>query len=135
MFHSIHLLTTAVMLRMMVSSEHEWAEDKKEKEHSHHKFPQIMNKITREALPEINYIVDVLKNSNQIKKKAFYVEMKDTLIVPDKEIEEKQCKEILNIINSNVPGFDFVLESEDKEFKDFVLWIDPQIMSGTMKSE
>ena len=71
---------------------------------------------------------------HNLKLNALYVDIQnDKVIMPNKIIDKEQSYELIDLLRF-INGFDIILDEDDEHLKKIVKLIDPQILSGTMKS-
>jgi AbiV family abortive infection protein len=138
LFHITHLLlfyyiSFAKHERLLKAIEH----DKNEKDHSKHITIQAIEKYftdSREEKELIDKYLSIFNNMHKLKLKALYVDIqKNKVIKPNEIIDKERSYEIIDLLGF-LNGFDIVLGESDEHFKNVVKLIDPQILSGTMKS-
>lgn len=139
LFHVIHLLlihyiSFAKNERLFKAIEH----DKNEKDHSKHIAVEALKKYFTTDPEEEKELMDkylgIFNDMHNVKLKALYVDIqKDKIIKPKEVIDKERSYEIIDLLGF-LNGFDIVLSESDEQFKNMVKFIDPQIFSGTMKS-
>ncbi|MCH7560058.1 MAG: AbiV family abortive infection protein [Thaumarchaeota archaeon] len=133
MFHAIHIVAAFYeLVRLNHIIEYSRKIDEKEPDHSKHVFPKLV-KIKKEPTDKI---VKMLKNAHNKRLYAIYVDLKNNkVITPQKVVNEDGAKDLLVLLGSVIPGFDVILEEGKEKFQETISLLDPQIFSGTMKSD
>ena len=140
LFHVVHLLlmhyiSFAKNEKLFKAIEH----DKNEKDHSKHIAVEALKKSFTADPEEEKELMDkylrIFNDIHNVKLKALYVDIqKDKVILPNEVIDKERSYEIIDLLGF-VNGFDIILGESDEHFKNTVKFIDPQIFSGTMKSD
>ena len=95
-----------------------------------------MNFGNKDDQDEIMNQIGIFEQAQDFKLKAIYVDIiGDRVLVPDETIGLEKCKEMIDILNIHTQGFDIILNESDEHFKETVKFLDPQIYSGTIKSD
>ena len=77
----------------------------------------------------------LFNDMHKLKLNALYVDIqKDQVIIPNEIIDKERHYEIVDLLGF-LNGFDVILGESDEHFKNMVKLIDPQIFSGTIKSD
>ncbi len=140
-FHIIHILLMPRLLhvrykKFLDACDH----DKHEKDHSKHLGFEAFKRIYKfweytEDQDETLRQLRIFEHADNLKLKALYVDIVgNNVILPDDVIGMEKGKEIIDFLNTHAHGFEIILNESDEHFKEVVKLLDPQIYSGTIKS-
>ena len=133
LFHAIHIMAaTDLLVRLRETI----INDAKTKDHSKHILSQKLDDPA--TLQRIDEVIDLLKVAHRARLRGLYVEVlpkSGELRVP-RDVEWKnQTEKLLEFMNTYAHLFGTVLKDDDTSFVEMVDLIDPQVMSGTIKSD
>lgn len=133
LFHAIHLMSTAALTTPLFEAlEH----DKGVSDHSRHIFPLKVQEIAKSQ--RLDRVIDMLKDAHKRKLSSLYVEVEphdESVKSPADHSWEEQIDSLLTFMNAYANGFEVILDAEDSRFVGDAKLLDPQIFSGTMKSD
>jgi len=138
LFHGMHLLTSAYTLSPESTFARVITHDKRISDHSQHLLPKAAPKIALESMNRIEKLLKIFAGSHELKLSGIYTEVdrkNGKVVSPSDIIKATDCNDLLTFLNTYMNGFEIILRAEDDRFRKDVELLDPQILSGTMKSD